>query len=378
MAVLALAIDDRFVAANSIIVAGSILGFLRFNTYPARIFMGDGGSQFLGFTVAVTAILLTQGNTSSYSAALPVMLLGLPLLDTLFVIVQRVREGRSPFSADKNHLHHRLLGFGFQHFEAVFIIYFLQAALFLVAWVLRYESDLLIIGAFAVFAGLVLTVLQVGEVGRWQWRPATAPSENAAQIAAGPAWWRSLRNSLSGWTLAVGGALAAAYAVRTAWTATPITADIGWLAIGLVVGLIAAGVLSLTKRVPIWVPQLALYIGVVVVVFLDVTATARLPGLVEKGGFALLFVCIMLSFRLTFARRFNLTTLDFLVVFVALALSNLAGSIGPPRDLSLGVVKLLVLFYAVELLLSHSTRSRVLLQIAGVGVLACIGLRALA
>jgi UDP-GlcNAc:undecaprenyl-phosphate GlcNAc-1-phosphate transferase len=377
MAVLALAIDDRFVAAIAVIVAGCILGFLRFNTYPARIFMGDGGSQFLGFTVAVIAVLLTQSGSSPYSAALPVMLLGLPILDTLFVIVQRIREGRSPFTADKNHLHHRLLGFGFQHFEAVFIIYLLQAVLFLMAWALRYESDPLIIGAFAVFAGVVLGVLHAGEADRWQWRPAAAPGKNGAAIASGPTWWQRLRSWLPRWTLAAGGALVAAYAVRTAWTAGPISTDIGWLATGLTASLIAAGVLSIMKHVSIWVPQMALYVSVVVVVFLDVTSTARLPGLVEKAGLALLLVCIMISFRLTLVRRFQLTTLDFLVVFIALALPNLAGSIGTPHDLSLGVVKLLLLFYAVELLLSHSTRSRVLLQVAGVGVLAGIALRAL-
>jgi UDP-GlcNAc:undecaprenyl-phosphate GlcNAc-1-phosphate transferase len=375
MAVMALAIDDRFVAAIAVIVAGSILGFLRFNTYPARIFMGDGGSQFLGFTVAVMAVHLTQSGSSPYSAALPVLLLGLPILDTLFVMVHRVRRGRSPFAADRNHLHHRLLGFGFQHFEAVFIIYLLQATLLLMAWALRYESDLAILTAYAAFAGVVLAILHSGEAGHWQWRAATVAGP---ALVAGPGWWQQLRSSLPHWTLAAGGGLAVAYAARTAWTAQPIAADIGWLATGLAACLVATGVFSLSRSVPGWMTQLALYVGVVVVVYLDVTSAPRLPGFVEIAGLALFFVCITLSFRLTVVRRFRLTTLDFLVVFVALALPSLVGSVGTPRELGLGVVKLLLLFYAVELLLSHSSRARVLLHAAAVGILACVGLRALA
>ena len=81
--------------------------------------MGDGGSQLLGFTAGVLAVLLTQDPRLPYSAALPLLLLGLPILDTLTVMAVRIREGRSPFAADRRHLHHRLLALGFDHFEAV-------------------------------------------------------------------------------------------------------------------------------------------------------------------------------------------------------------------------------------------------------------------
>src|SRR5262245_2058133 len=178
IAMLGMAIGDRFVATVAIVLAGSILGFLRYNTYPARIFMGDGGSQFLGFTVGVIAVLLTQSESAPISAALPLLLLGVPILDTLMVMVQRIAEGRSPFSADRNHIHYRLLGLGFDHHEAVVVIYLLQAALFLTAWFMRYESDLRIGLAFGAYAVLVLGALFGASRRGWRWRhvdPAQRP-----------------------------------------------------------------------------------------------------------------------------------------------------------------------------------------------------------
>jgi hypothetical protein len=198
---LALTLDERLVAAVSIILAGSLLGFLRFNTYPARIFMGDGGSQFLGFTVAVLAILITQHESLPISAALPLLLLGLPILDTLSVMAQRLAEGRSPFAADKNHVHHRLLALGFAHYEAVFIIYLTQACLFVFAWYLRYTSDVAIVAVFAGFAVVTLGLLHLGAKYGWRWRmgPAGAETDGSAR----PGWWRALRQRMPAWTLAV-------------------------------------------------------------------------------------------------------------------------------------------------------------------------------
>ena len=104
-------------------VAGAIMGFLRHNTYPARVFMGDTGSQFLGFSAGVFVIILSQTVNLAMSPVIPLLLLGLPILDTFAVMAQRIYEKRSPFSPDKNHIHHKLLSLGFDHYEAVLVIY---------------------------------------------------------------------------------------------------------------------------------------------------------------------------------------------------------------------------------------------------------------
>ena len=160
LAMLAHSSGQLATAALSLAFAGAILGFLRFNTFPASVFMGDAGSQLLGFAVGVLSLRATQSGTSALSAAIPILLLALPILDTLSVMVQRVSEGRSPFSADKNHIHHKLLALGFDHHEAVMVIYAIQADLFLLAYWLRYESDLTILGAVTVFFVGSITILQ--------------------------------------------------------------------------------------------------------------------------------------------------------------------------------------------------------------------------
>nr|HDM99488.1 undecaprenyl/decaprenyl-phosphate alpha-N-acetylglucosaminyl 1-phosphate transferase [Deltaproteobacteria bacterium] len=139
----------------AISMVGVIFGFLRFNTYPATIFMGDTGSQLLGFSGIVLAIKLTQ-ESFSLSPVLPLILFGFPILDTLTVMTQRIVEGRSPFMADKNHLHHKFLNLGFFHTEAVFLIYIIQSLLVTSALFFSSSSDRLLLTWYAIFSSIIL------------------------------------------------------------------------------------------------------------------------------------------------------------------------------------------------------------------------------
>ncbi len=109
IAYLAYLSNDSTVLLLTVPFLGGLLGFLRYNTYPARIFMGDGGSQLLGFIMGVLAILLTNSTRGPFSPVLALFLLGLPFLDTLGVAGQRLAEGRSPFIGDRKHVHHKLM-----------------------------------------------------------------------------------------------------------------------------------------------------------------------------------------------------------------------------------------------------------------------------
>ncbi len=104
-------------------LAGACLGFLRHNFNPARIFMGDGGSYFLGFALASISIVGPAKGLTSVSLLLPLLILSLPLADMSAVIMGRLSEGRSPFYPDRRHLHHRLLRAGFSHRRTVVLIY---------------------------------------------------------------------------------------------------------------------------------------------------------------------------------------------------------------------------------------------------------------
>lgn len=104
-------------------LAGACLGFLRHNFNPARIFMGDGGSYFLGFALAAISIVGPAKGLTTVSLLFPLMILSLPLADMSAVIMGRLSEGHSPFYPDRRHLHHRLLRAGFSHRRTVLLIY---------------------------------------------------------------------------------------------------------------------------------------------------------------------------------------------------------------------------------------------------------------
>ncbi|MBC8590099.1 glycosyltransferase family 4 protein [Wansuia hejianensis] len=107
----------------SSIVAGACIGFLPFNFNPARIFMGDTGSLFLGFMLASISIEGVMKSVTAISIVVPIMILGIPIFDTTFAIIRRFLSGKSIMDADKGHLHHRLMNRGYGHRDTVLILY---------------------------------------------------------------------------------------------------------------------------------------------------------------------------------------------------------------------------------------------------------------
>ena len=113
-------------------LAGSILGFLPYNANPAKTFIGDVGAQFLGFSLSVIAILGVAKTVTLVVLIAPVLVLGLPIFDTLFAIIRRLIKGKSlkaVFSADRGHLHHRIMKMGYTQKQAVYILYCLSASI---------------------------------------------------------------------------------------------------------------------------------------------------------------------------------------------------------------------------------------------------------
>ncbi len=104
-------------------LAGATFGFLRYNFNPAQIFMGDGGAYFIGFTLAGVGVIGLVKSVTTVAVLLPYVILAVPILDMSAVIVDRIRRGKSPFVADKRHLHHRLLKAGLSQRLAVLFIY---------------------------------------------------------------------------------------------------------------------------------------------------------------------------------------------------------------------------------------------------------------
>jgi UDP-GlcNAc:undecaprenyl-phosphate GlcNAc-1-phosphate transferase len=137
-------VDQPFVAVLCFAFAGGLLGFLRWNFHPAVIFQGTAGVMFLGYTLGVLSIL----GTAKVMVAL--LVLGVPIVDSFWVIVRRLSIGRSPFSPDRGHIHHRLLDVGLSHRTTVLLIYAMCATLGLMSLFVPIST-----GAFA-FVGVLL------------------------------------------------------------------------------------------------------------------------------------------------------------------------------------------------------------------------------
>jgi UDP-GlcNAc:undecaprenyl-phosphate GlcNAc-1-phosphate transferase len=127
-------------AAMSAALAGATVGFLPYNFNPARVFMGDLGSHFLGYTAAAIAVLGTFKIAASLALLAPVVAFAVPILDTLWAMVRRYRNGQSIAHADRNHFHHRLLERGLSQRQAVLIIYGISAACSALAVVMSWRA----------------------------------------------------------------------------------------------------------------------------------------------------------------------------------------------------------------------------------------------
>lgn len=123
---MAIIMGDAFVVSIGFIVLGSTIGFLFYNFYPAKIFMGDTGALFLGFIISVLSLLGFK-NVTFISFIVPIIILGVPISDTFFAIIRRLVKKQPISSPDKSHLHHCLLNLGYSHRKTVLLIYGMSA-----------------------------------------------------------------------------------------------------------------------------------------------------------------------------------------------------------------------------------------------------------
>jgi len=164
---------------------GVLLGFLRFNVQPARLFMGDAGSMFLGFSLAAAAVVLTQGEVrgvQEYQPITALIILSLPIADTLVVMFRRLFHGQNPFKPDKKHLHHRFMDLGISYQVSVSLIYGLMFVLGLCAWLVRPWPEWV-----QFYSLLGFYILLYGGVWRMERRPANLSQDNYETFANGTA-----------------------------------------------------------------------------------------------------------------------------------------------------------------------------------------------
>jgi UDP-GlcNAc:undecaprenyl-phosphate GlcNAc-1-phosphate transferase len=310
------------------------------------------------------------------SAATPILLLALPILDTLSVMVQRVSEKRSPFSADRNHIHHKLLALGFDHHEAVMVIYAIQADLFLLAYWFRYESDVTILGVVSLFFVAAIAFFQTAAHRGWRVR-GSQDAELDSPLSRFLATLREPKNlpRWSYWAVALAvGVYTATILAKTA----KLSGDVQFLLAALLAVVTILLLILRAKPLKI-IEKAALYTTAAVLVYLDnlVPAEERLLAVLSWTAIGVAAAATVLRLRLSSDRRFVLTPLDLIVLFVALVVPSLPGSFALPHGGAAGIAKVVTLFYALEVLVSRAELGVVWLRIAVAAVLTGLVLRPL-
>jgi UDP-GlcNAc:undecaprenyl-phosphate GlcNAc-1-phosphate transferase len=361
------------VTGISLATVGAIFGFLRYNSHPAYVFMGDCGSQVLGFTLGFLAVYLTQVANSAVSASLPLLLLGLPLADILSVLYQRIHGRMNWFKATRNHVHHRLMALGFDHYETVVIIYLIQAGFVVSALLVRYESDLVVTGMYLAAVAALFLSLSVAE--RNSWHVPRGGEESGLSRAIG-ALLRS-RAIVKGPLLAIS-VLTPILMVLSAMSVVRIPADCA----------VAAGVLALLPITQLLWPQairsslarVAVYGAAIFPAYLLINSPDAVPRGVQAAMapvIVLLAFAIVLYVRFSSERRFGTTPTDYLVVCGVLTLTVFGSMEVNSRAVVAAVFFATVLSYSCEVIVGANPESlgRRVLQFSTVGALLIIGLR---
>jgi UDP-GlcNAc:undecaprenyl-phosphate GlcNAc-1-phosphate transferase len=342
-------VSDPLVMLVCVSTIGGVFGFLRFNSHPARVFMGDGGSQFLGFALGFLVVYVTQVSNTALSPALPALLLGLPVVDIIAVLIQRVSGGMNWFRATKNHIHHRLLALGFEHYESVMVIYSVQALLVVSAVLMPYESDQLILAVYLGVTAAVFGSLYYAEKARWRLH-VDRKEDALSHIMAG----FSHNSSLMVVDRGIVKALLVVFMVVGAVSVTRVPKDLA-VAGALLFALLLTRML-LGYRAWFLFLRLIIYVSLAFVSYLlseyPPDWLVRHPN-IEHLFYGVLALLVIVAVRYSAEEFFKASPLDFLVVLVVLGLGIMTRNEYVGVHLASLVVHLIILFYGAEVVLKH-------------------------
>lgn len=352
-------------------LSGATFGFLRFNTHPASVFMGDSGSQFLGFTTAILSILLIEKTHAALNFGLPLLILGLPILDTAMVIVLRLKAGRSPFRPDNRHIHHQLLKLGINHAYAVAILYVIQALMVVAAYFLRFQSDTVVVSVFLAISAVVLGAIYAARktgfqaTGRWSRQPSSSTADR----------WERYKPIISGMRLYLEYSISALFVIVGLFFGD-INYEIAIFALVLAASLVFA--FFVMRAWAAFFSRLGIYTVALITVFTCYSVAAPY-GAVEwyfKLFLGSLLICIAIVILFDNDRKFQITPLDLLIFILAITIPvfNSERHFGFPivkQALSAGVI-----IYACECVISAAPQRHRVLKISALLTLVLMGSRA--
>ncbi len=367
--------EDLKVVVIAIALMGGIYGFLRFNAYPAKIFMGDGGSQVLGFSLATLAILITQSPQGAYPFPLSLLILGLPVLDTVGIMLQRCVDRRLPFLPDTKHIHHKLMTIGLNHKESVILIYFVQFFMLLVGVWVRSEGEWMIWGAYTLFVIPILILFFLSALDRLSWVRLKRDPVHLALSFINPlikkkTWLKEKPLQLLQWSLVLFMAVSVSLPFN-------VTLDLSIAALFLFV-LVLLG-MTLMRRAAPFLIRLGLYIGSTFLIYLNTDVPPSLLSQTQKGGnlfFVLVAFLVIVNVLIEFNREhpFQVTSLDYLIMLAIISVAFCEIEVAGIK-VGLFAAKLTVIFAGFELILNRFSRAIYRFGFIILGVLFVIGVR---
>jgi UDP-GlcNAc:undecaprenyl-phosphate GlcNAc-1-phosphate transferase len=317
--------------------------------------------------------MLTQEH-SPLSPVLPLIVLGFPILDTLAVMAERISEGRSPFSADKNHFHHRLLRLGLYQTEAVFSIYVIQALLIIFAWLFRFYSEWFLLLSYALFAVLVVGFFTIADRTGWTLKRFDIIDRGI----------KGHLRKLRGKWLAIRISFRAVYfglpALLVFLALLPAAIPSYFSILSAFLASVLALVWLLRKEWLGAVFMLCLYVFIPLLVYSgEVGAAEWVPSRVVRIHYLLYVVLAFFSVTThMFTRRkkgFRITPMDFIVVVLALAVAVLPREIVPEEAVKKVIPMIITLFFGYEVLTGELRGNIERLTAVTIGALLIVAIR---
>lgn len=356
----------------SVAMVGAIFGLLRYNTHPATVFMGDAGSQLLGF-VAITLSLALTKESNQISLVLVLLIMGIPVIDTLSVIIQRIIKGRSPFSADKNHLHHKIMNLGFYHSESVLLLYIWHASLVCMGFIFRFMPAWFLLSFYVLFSGALLSAIFIGDRNGWK----IQRYDFIDKVIKGHL--RKLReeNVIIKFSFK---------AVETGFIFLflfscflpqhiPVYFSIASMAI---LGLIIF-TWKIKRKWTAAVNEISIFLMIPFLVYLSEKDVAYLINttLIKTYAFSfgILIFFVLLTLKFTRRKGFKSTPMDYLILIIALVVPNLPDERIREWQMGLIAAKIIALFFTYEIIKAELRLDTKKLEVTGIVALVVISMR---
>jgi UDP-GlcNAc:undecaprenyl-phosphate/decaprenyl-phosphate GlcNAc-1-phosphate transferase len=365
---------------------GAIIGFLRYNTHPAVIFMGDGGSNWLGFMIGSIMLILITGKHVNLAAgvvesaqALPVlsvvMCLAIPVFDTALVMAGRIRRGTNPMKADKTHLHHALLKIGLSHSQAVSALYFMELLVGVVGILPvaypEYKLDLAPFIGVAIVFGFVLIASKINTertVGLLAQRAKMRETPEYGSLTKFLRYWENLNRYLIYSILLAGPAFAGA-----------VRKDIGFAALAVAVLIVVSIILNASRQRDDFLDSACVALAATVLLVANNSNTMMIEWQGERVSihpmynslFGALLVSTLLLFLSTAKKRyFIFKPSDFLFATVPLVLLLVPEPYRTEYRINIISLRAIVVFAAVRVLAKR--KGYVMAHVKGVTLIALL------